>query len=163
MTAPSDAQLRQILKRTKTVAIVGVSRSQTRASNFVARYLHMRGHRVIPVNPAYDGAELFGEPFLPSIAEIPEGTPVDMVDIFRGADHVLGIVDESLTHLLPALSTIWMQFGIVHEEAAAKARTAGLDVVMDRCPKVETQRLFGELRKAGFNTGIISSKLPLDW
>lgn len=156
----SDEQLKTILRGTKTVAVVGVSTNPVRASYFVARYLHYRGYRIIPVNPGHAGKTLFGEKIIASLADIPDEIRVDMVDIFRRPEHVPAIVDEALANLLPDLQTIWMQFGIRHEEAAEKARSAGLNVVQDRCPKIEYQRLFGELRKAGFNTGIVSSRLP---
>ena len=156
----SDEQLKAILRGTKTVAVVGVSTNPVRASYFVARYLHYRGYRIIPVNPGHAGKTLFGEKIIASLADIPDEIRVDMVDIFRRPEHVPAIVDEALANLLPGLQTIWMQFGIRHEEAAEKARSAGLNVVQDRCPKIEYQRLFGELRKAGFNTGIVSSRLP---
>lgn len=156
----SDEQLKAILRGTKTVAVVGVSTNPVKASYFVARYLHYRGYRIIPVNPGHAGKTLFGEKIIASLADIPDEIRVDMVDIFRRPEHVPAIVDEALANLLPGLQTIWMQFGIRHEEAAEKARSAGLNVVQDRCPKIEYQRLFGELRKAGFNTGIVSSRLP---
>ena len=148
--------LRGILDRTKTVAIVGVSTNPIRASYYVARYLGLKGYRVIPVNPMSAGQTLFGETIRASLADITES--VDMVDIFRRSDAVPEIVDEALEHL-PHLKTIWMQIGIEHVEAAAKAQARGIDVVQNRCPKIEYQRLFGELRMAGFATGIISSKL----
>ncbi len=157
----SDSVLRQILGETKTIAAVGVSTNPVRASYFVARYLHYRGYRVIPINPVYAGTEMFGSTVLASLADIPGDTRVDMVDVFRKPDAIPGILDETLEHL-PGVRTFWMQFGIYHEEVAEKARSAGLRVVQDRCPKVEFQRLFGELRKVGINTGIISSKLP-EW
>ena len=157
---PSQETIKRILLETKTVAIVGISLNPTRASYFVARYLHYRGFRIIPVNPGHAGKEMFGEEIRASIADIPKDIHVDMVDIFRRSDAVPGIVDEALEHLMPHLKTIWMQFGIRHEEAASKAREQGINVVQDRCPKIEYQRLFGELRKAGINTGIISSRLP---
>lgn len=95
-----------------------------------------------------------------NLSDIPSDEKVDMVDIFRRKEFVPEILDEALEHLSPHLRTIWMQFGIYHEEAAAIAHAHGLQTVEDRCPKIEYQRLFGELRKAGINTGIISSKLP---
>ena len=111
---------------------------------------------MIPVNPGHAGKEIFGRTVVASLSEIEE--PVDMVDIFRRSEHVPPIVDEAIA-ALPGLQTIWMQIGVVHEEAKATAEAHGLDVVMDRCPKIEYQRLFGELRMGGFNTGVISSKL----
>lgn len=151
--------LRDILAETKTIAAVGVSTNPVRPSYFVVRYLHYRGFNVIPVNPAYAGQKIFGKEVLASLADIPEDQTVDMVEVFRRSEAVPGILEEALEHL-SGLKTLWMQFGIYNEEAAATARAAGLRVVQDRCPKIEYQRLFGELRKAGIYTGIISSKLP---
>ena len=156
MTEYSDAFLKEILQRTKTVAVVGVSANPVRPSYYVARYLKLKGFRVFPVNPVNSGEVLFGETCVATLADVPE--PVDMVDIFRRSEFVPPIVDEALA-LFPDLQTIWMQIGVEHAEAAAKAEGQGVDVVMNRCPKIEYQRLFGELRMGGFNTGIISSKL----
>lgn len=156
----TDAELTRILRETKTIAIVGVSLNPVRASYFVARYLHYRGYEIVPVNPGHAGKELFGRQIVASLGDIPKNKPVDMVDIFRRSEHVPAIVEEAMHHLAPALKTIWMQLGIQNEDAALTARNAGISVVQDRCPKIEYQRLFGELRRAGFNTGIISSKLP---
>ncbi len=152
----TDVHLRHILTRTKRIAVVGVSLNDVRPSYYVARYLSLKGFDVVPVNPGHAGKIAFGREVVGSLADI-EG-PVDMVDIFRRPDHVPPIVDEALT-LFPDLKTIWMQIGVWHAEAAEKARARGVDVVMNRCPKIEYQRLFGELRMAGFNTGIISSRL----
>jgi predicted CoA-binding protein len=152
----SDAHLTTILKRTKVIAVVGVSMNPVRPSYYVARYLGLKGFTVIPVNPGHAGEKLFGQTVRASLADIAE--PVDMVDIFRRSDAVPPIVDEALERF-PALRTIWMQIGVFHAEAAEKARARGVDVVMNRCPKIEYQRLFGELRMGGFNTGVISSKL----
>ena len=153
----SDAFLRDILQRTKTVAVVGVSSNQVRPSFYVARYLSLKGYRVIPVNPGLEGQTLLGELVCRDLASIPHD--VDMVDIFRRSDAVPAIVDEALARW-PGLGTIWMQIGVEHAEAAAVAQARGVDVVQNRCPKIEYQRLFGELRMGGFNTGLISSKLP---
>jgi predicted CoA-binding protein len=152
----SDAFLRNLLTRTRRVAVVGMSLNPVRPSYYVARYLKLKGFDVVPVNPGHAGQEVFGARVVASLAEIEGG--VDMVDIFRRPEHVPPIVDEALA-LFPDLQTIWMQIGVVNEEAAAVARSRGVDVVMDRCPKIEYQRLFGELRMGGFNTGVISSKL----
>jgi len=156
MTAYSDQFLRDILNRTKTVAVVGVSMNPVRPSYYVARYLGLKEYRVIPVNPRHAGEMLFGEVVLPSLSAIAD--PVDMVDVFRRSDAVPEIVDEAL-EVFADLQTIWMQIGVEHAGAAGKAEARGVDVVQDRCPKIEYQRLFGELRMGGFNTGIISSKL----
>lgn len=152
----SDQFLRAILQRTKTVAVVGVSMNPVRPSYYVARYLSLKGFKVIPVNPGHAGKDLFGQTVRGSLSEISE--PVDMVDIFRRSEAVPPLVDEAL-EAFPSLGTIWMQIGVEHPEAAAKAQARGVDVVMNRCPKIEYQRLFGELRMGGFSTGIISSKL----
>lgn len=152
----TDETLRAIFKRTRTIAVVGVSANPVRPSYFVARYLGLKGFRVIPVNPGLAGQSLFGETVHASLADIPD--EVDMVDIFRKPDAVPALVDEALARW-PSLQTIWMQIGVTHAEAAAKAAARGVTVVQDRCPKIEYQRLFGELRMGGFATGIISSKL----
>lgn len=158
----SDAVLMEILTEMKVVAMVGISKNPVRASHFVARYLVMRGVRVIPVNPAYEGEMLFGEPVRAAIRDIPAEVPVDLLDLFRRAEHVPALAEEALDHL-PSLKTVWMQLGIRSPEAAEMARARGVRVVEDRCPKIERQRLFGELRRAGINTGIVSSKLPARW
>jgi predicted CoA-binding protein len=160
MTYP-DALLRRILAGTRTIACVGVSRNEVRPSFYVARYLRLKGFRVIPVNPAFAGETLLGETVHPDLASLPASLgPVQMVDIFRRSDRAGAVVDEALAHLLGrGLRTIWMQIGVVDHAAAARAEAAGLTVIMDRCPKIEFQRLHGELRMGGFNTGIISSRL----
>lgn len=157
MTHYSDAHLRDVLTRTRSVAVVGVSTNPVRPSYFVARYLDLKGFDVHPVNPAYAGQMLFGRKIVAGLGDIE--APVDMVDIFRRSEAVPEIVDEAL-QVLPALKTIWMQIGVEHAAAAAKAEAAGVTVIQDRCPKIEYQRLFGELRMGGFATGVISSKLP---
>ncbi|MDC1430595.1 CoA-binding protein, partial [Octadecabacter sp.] len=111
---------------------------------------------VIPVNPGLVGQQLFGETVYGTLANIP--FDIDMVDIFRRSDAAPALVDEALARW-PDLKTIWMQIGVEHEDAAAVAGARGVTVIMDRCPKIEYQRLFGELRMGGFNTGVLSSKL----
>ncbi len=152
----SDSFLTSILKRTKSIAVVGVSPNPVRPSYYVARYLSLKGYRVIPVNPGHAGKVLFGQTVQGSLSDIDQ--PVDMVDIFRRSEAVPPIVDEALA-VFPDLRTIWMQIGVENPQAADVARARGVDVVMNRCPKIEYQRLFGELRMGGFNTGIISSRL----
>lgn len=152
----SDTYLREILNRTKVVAVVGVSINPVRPSYYVARYLGLKGMTVIPVNPAYAGKTLFGQTIRANLSEVSE--PVGMVDIFRRSEFVPEIVDEAMGHL-PKLKTIWMQIGVEHAGSRAKGEAAGLDVIENRCPKIEYQRLFGELRMGGFATGVISSKL----
>lgn len=152
----SDKYLKDILLRTKVVAMVGVSMNPVRPSYFVARYLGLKGIKVIPVNPGHAGKMLFGQEVRATLADV--GEPVDMVDVFRRSEHVPAVVDLAL-EVFPDLATIWMQIGVEHLEAAQTARARGVEVIMDRCPKIEYQRLFGELRMGGFNTGVISSKL----
>jgi uncharacterized protein len=160
LPAYTDAHLREILRRTKTITCVGVSTNPVRPSYYVARYLGLKGFRVIPVNPAYAGERLFGETILPDLASIPpEVGAVQMVDIFRRSSEAGAVVDAALAHLRDrGLQTIWMQIGVIDPAAAARAEAAGLDVVMNRCPKIEYQCLCGELRMGGFNTGLISSR-----
>lgn len=159
MSDYDDDFLRDVLRRTQVVAVVGISANEVRPSFYVARYLARRGMRVIPVNPGLAGQQLLGELVYPDLAAIPPEIPVDMVDIFRRSAHVPEIVTTALAHL-PALRTVWMQIGVHHADAAAQARAKAVDVIEDRCPKIEYQRLFGELRMGGFATGVISSRLP---
>lgn len=156
MSDYSDSFLRDILRRTKAIAMVGVSTNPVRPSYFVGRYLGLKGFTVIPVNPGAAGQMLFGRKVLADLSEVEE--PVDMVDIFRRSEHVPQVVEAAMAHL-PGLKTVWMQIGVQHEAVAAQAEAAGLTVVQNRCPKIEYQRLFGELRMGGFNTGVISSRL----
>lgn len=125
----------EILKSCRTVAIVGLSTKEDRPSNRVAQYLQSKGYRIIPVNPGE--TEVLGEKSYPDLASIPE--PVEVVDIFRKADDVPPVVDQAIK---VGARAVWMQLGIVNEEAAEKARKAGLKVVMDRCMKIEHERLF---------------------
>lgn len=152
----TDQFLRDVLGRTRRIAIVGVSMNPVRPSYYVARYLKLKGFQIVPVNPGHAGEVLLGETIVAGLGDIKGG--VDMVDIFRRSEHVGPIVDEALA-CFPDLSTVWMQIGVVNEEAAQVAQARGVDVIMNRCPKIEYQRLFGELRMGGFATGVISSKL----
>lgn len=152
----SDDHLRQILTRAKTIAVVGMSANPVRPSYYVARYLGLKGYRVIPVNPGLAGQVLLGETVYADLSDIPDY--VDMVDVFRRAGAVPAIVDTALAHW-PDLQTIWMQIGVQHAQAASRAEAHGLDVIQNRCPKIEYQRLFHELRMGGFVTGRVSSKL----
>ncbi|MDW3181266.1 CoA-binding protein [Roseobacter sp.] len=152
----SDAQLKEILTRTRRIAVVGVSMNPVRPSYYVARYLSLKGFQVVPVNPRHAGEVLLGQKVQGALSDI-EGD-VDMVDIFRRSDAVPPIVDKALAHF-PKLQTIWMQIGVEHADAAARAEARGVTVIQNRCPKIEYQRLFGELRMGGFATGIVSSRL----
>ena len=155
-TAPSDALLRDVLARSRSFACVGVSPDPIRPSHYVARYLSLRGYRVVPVNPKAAGTVLFGETVVGSLGEI-EGR-IDVLDVFRRPEAVPAIVEEALA-VLPGLGCVWLQVGVVSPEAEAMCDAAGVTIIHDRCPKIEHQRLNGELRKAGFATGVISSRL----
>lgn len=136
----TDEQLRAVFERTHKIAVVGASMNPARPSHYVSQFLASKGFTIIPVNPGHAGERLFGETVRASLADCPDD--VDMVDIFRRSEHVPPVVDEALQHL-PNLSTIWMQIGVRHAEAAERARGRGVDVVQDRCPKIEYPRLFG--------------------
>lgn len=145
--------LRRILRQTKTIAIVGLSANWYRPSFFAAKYLQEHGYRVIPVNPAYE--EVLGEKCYPGLKDIPE--KIDMVDCFRKSEDIEPIAKEAIEI---GAQILWMQIGVTNEKAAAMARAAGLDVVQDRCVKIEHGRLYGGLNWAGVNTKVISSKRP---
>ncbi len=133
-----DSEIRDILEKVRVIALIGASSNPERPSNYVGAFLQQRGYRVIPVNPVAAGQEINGEKVYAALAEIPD--QIDMVDIFRAADAVPGIVEEALK-LSTKPSVIWMQMGVINQDAADTARKAGLTVVMDRCPKVEIPRL----------------------
>ena len=151
----SDAQLRTILQRVRTIAMVGASSNWNRPSYFVMKYLQGKGYRVIPVNPGIAGQELLGEKVYAALRDIPE--PVDMIDVFRPAREAPAIVDEAIEIGAPV---VWMQLGIRNDAAAAVAEKAGIEVVMNRCPKIEFGRLGGELSWSGVNSGIIRNRPP---
>jgi predicted CoA-binding protein len=154
MTMNEDINtLRRILKQSKTIAVVGLSANWWRPSYFAAKYMQEHGYRVIPVNPAYQ--EVLGEPCYASVRDIPE--PIDIVDCFRKSEEIPAIADDAIAI---GAKVLWMQLGVINPEAADKARKAGLEVVMDRCVKIEHARLFGGLNWAGVNTKVISSKRP---
>ena len=150
-----DALVRGILEDVKTVAMVGASANTVRPSYFVLKYLLAKGYKVIPVNPGLAGKELLGQRCHADLESIHE--PIDMIDIFRGADAVPGIVESALA-LDPKPKAIWMQLGVRHDEAAASAEAAGLTVIMNRCPKIEYGRLSGEISWTGVNSRTLSSK-----
>jgi uncharacterized protein len=145
--------LRRILVDYKRVAMVGLSDDWSRPSNFAAKYLLDHGFEVIPVNPKYP--EILGQKCYASLDDIP--SPVDVVDLFQRAERVPPFVDQAIEI---GAKVVWMQLGVVNEEAAQTARAAGLEVVMDRCMKIEYARLFGGLNTIGVNTGIISAQRP---
>src|SRR3954466_2959573 len=154
----SDGYIRGILNTVKTIAMVGISPKENRPSYFAFKYLLERGYRMIPVNPGQAGKDILGQKVYAKLADIPE--PVDMVDIFRASQFAPGIVDEALA-MQPRPAVIWMQLGVRSDEAAAKAESAGVKVVMNRCPKIEYGKLSGEIGWTGVNSGVLSSKKPL--
>jgi predicted CoA-binding protein len=145
------ATIVSLLQRATTIAVVGLSPNELRPSNFVGYYLQRHGYRVIPVNPRE--TEILGERSYASLSEVPEH--VDVVDVFRAPEAVPGIAEEAVAIGAGAL---WLQFGVISEEGARIAAEGGLDVVMDRCIKVEHARLLGRMHWLGFNTGEITSK-----
>ena len=132
----SDQIIARVLRETRNIALIGASKNPMRPSHSVMSYLQGRGFRVIPVNPGLAGQVLLGETVRASLSEIDE--PVDMVDIFRRSDAVPAIVDDAIAK---GAKTVWMQIGVRHDAAAAKAEAAGLTVIMERCPAIEIPRL----------------------
>lgn len=152
----SDAYIRDILTRNRTIAMVGASPTTSRPSYFAMKYLMEKGFRIIPVNPGHEGKTILGEKVYGSLAAIPD--KVDIVDIFRNSEAALAITREAIAI---GASVVWMQLGVRNDEAARLAEDAGLEVVMNRCPKIEYGRLSGELNWAGVNSRTLSSKRPL--
>lgn len=145
--------LRRVLRESRTLAVVGLSADWFRPSNFAAKYMQAHGYRIIPVNPKYP--EILGEKCYPSLSAIPE--PVDMVDVFRKPADTPAIAEEAVAI---GARTLWLQIGVINEDAKRIAEAAGLTVVMDRCVKIEYARLFGGLNWFGVNTRLISSRRP---
>jgi predicted CoA-binding protein len=145
------AGLRRILAQSHTLAVVGLSAQWHRPSYFAAKYMRDHGYRIIPVNPRY--TEVLGEACYPNLKTVP--VPVDLVDCFRKSEEIPAIADEAIAI---GAKVLWMQLGIVNDEAARHAAAAGLDVVMNRCVKIEHARILGGLNWAGVNTGVISAK-----
>jgi len=154
----SDADIRRILTQTKTIALVGASSNTARPSYIVLKYLLGRGYTILPVNPGLAGKPILGAMTYASLKEAPG--PIDMVEIFRASEYAGGIVDEALA-LDPLPRVIWMQLGVRDEAAAERARALGLEVVMNRCPKIEWGRLSGEIGWHGVNSRIISARKPI--
>jgi predicted CoA-binding protein len=153
--AYSDDYIRAILGGVKSIAMVGLSANAARPSYFALGYLLKKGYRVVGVNPALAGKSVLGAPCYARLADVPEA--IDMIDVFRGADAVPGILEEALA-MTPRPRVFWMQLGVRHDDAAAKAEAAGLQVVMNRCPKIEIGRLSGEIGWLGINSGVMSSR-----
>jgi predicted CoA-binding protein len=156
--AYDNAYIAGILNSVKTIAMVGASANDVRPSYFVLKYLLGKGFSVFPINPGQAGKEILGRMTYARLADVPEA--IDMVDVFRGSAAVPGVVDEVL-RLDPLPKVIWMQLGVRHDEAAARAEAAGIKVVMNRCPKIEYGKLSGEIGWTGVNSGVLSSKKPL--
>ncbi|MGI9317541.1 MAG: CoA-binding protein [bacterium] len=147
---PDIPTLRRILSENKTIAVVGLSAKWHRPSFFAAKYMQDHGYKIVPVNPNYP--EILGETCYPDLASIPQ--PVDMVDLFQRAETTPEYTRQAIDI---GARTVWLQLGIVSEEARQIAEQAGIDFVMDRCVKIEHARLFGGLNFIGVNTAVISS------
>lgn len=153
-----DAYIRGILKSVRSIAIVGASAKDVRPSYFVTRYLLEKGYKVFPINPGTAGKDILGQKVHGVLKDVPE--PIDMVEVFRNSDAAPSIVAEAL-RLTPRPKVIWMQLGVYNEQAAAMAEAEGLQVVMDRCPKIEYGRLSGEIGWTGVNSRVISARKPV--
>jgi predicted CoA-binding protein len=160
MPSYPDSLIKNILRTTKSVAMVGASGNEMRPSYFAMMYLLAKGYVVHPINPGLVGKSILGQTVYGSLRDVP--APVDMVDIFRAADAAPAIVREAIAEKARlGVKTIWMQLGIVSEEAAELARATGLTVVMDRCPKIEHGRFSGEIGWMGINRRVIDNRKPL--
>lgn len=153
MRVDDVAGLRRVLQLNRTIAVVGLSASWNRPSYFAAKYMQERGYTIIPVNPG--ASEILGVKCYPDLASVP--VSIDMVDVFRKPEDVVPIAEEAVRI---GAKCLWLQLGVINDEAVALADAAGLEVVMDRCVKIEYARLFGGLNYAGVNTGVISAKRP---
>jgi predicted CoA-binding protein len=155
-----DALIKTILRLVKTIAMVGASGNEIRPSYFAMMYLLNKGYKIIPVNPGMAGKEILGQKVYASLKDVP--APVDMVDIFRESKYAPQIVREALAEKdRLGFKYVWMQLGVVSEEAAKLAQEAGLTVVMDRCPKIEHGRFSGEMGWLGINRRVIDNRKPL--
>jgi hypothetical protein len=149
----TEDYIRDILNKVRKIALVGASNNTVRPSYFVLKYLIAKGYTVFPVNPGLAGREILGRRVYASLRDIPE--PVDMVDVFRNSEAALEITQEAIAI---GAKVVWMQLSVRNDVAAALAEAAGLEVVMDRCPKIEFGRLSGEIGWAGVNSGTLSSR-----
>ena len=153
MIVDDIAGLRRVLQESRVIAVVGLSPNWNRPSYFAAKYMLEHGYTVIPVNPG--ASEILGQKCYPELAAIP--VKVDLVDVFRKPEDAGPIADEAIRI---GARCLWLQLGVIHREAAERAAAAGLDVVMDRCVKIEYARLFGGLNFAGVNTQVVSATRP---
>ena len=149
----NDKYIIDVLKDTKTVAMVGASANWNRPSFFAMKYMQQKGFRIIPVNPGVAGQAILGETVMADLDEIDE--PIDMVDIFRNSEAAGSITHDAIK---VGAKIVWMQLGVRNDDAAKRAEDAGLRVVMNRCPKIEYARLYGELSWHGINSHVITSK-----
>ena len=147
--------LRRLLRDNHVIAVVGLSGDWFRPSYFAAKYLQEHGYRIVPVNPRYAGRSILGERCYAGLREITD--KVDVVDVFRKTEDVPPIAEDAIAI---GAKVLWQQIGVKNEAAAARARAAGLETVMDRCMKIEHGRLFGGLNWVGVNTKVISAKRP---
>ena len=160
MPTYTDDYIKSILRSTKVIAMVGASGNEMRPSFFAMKYLLAKGFVIHPINPGMAGKEILGQKVYASLKDVP--APVDMVDIFRTPDVAPAIVREALEEKdRLGIKTIWMQLGVVSEEAAKLAADAGLNVVMDRCPKIEYGRMSGEIGWLGVSRNVIDNRKPL--
>jgi predicted CoA-binding protein len=160
MPSYPDSQIKSILRSVKTIAMVGASGNSIRPSYFAMMYLLNKSYKIIPVNPGMAGQEILGQKVYAALKDVP--SPVDMVDIFREPKYAPDIVREALLEKdRLGLKIIWMQLGVISEEAEKLAQDAGLTVIMDRCPKIEHGRFSGELGWMGVNRRVIDNRKPL--
>jgi predicted CoA-binding protein len=149
----------RILTSCRTIAMVGLSSNYYNASSFAAIYLDANGYDIVPVNPAQAGRrQILGRRVYANLREAAADHEIEIVDVFRPSDEVPPIAREAVEI---GAKVLWMQLGVVSEEAAGIARAAGLEVVMDRCCKIEHARFFGGLRTIGLNTGVVTSRLAM--
>lgn len=151
-----DAYINDILRQTRSIAMVGASANTMRPSFFVLKYLIDKGFEVHPINPGQAGREICGRPAYASLADLP--APPDMVDIFRNSEAAGAVAEDAIK---VGAKTVWMQLGVRNDTAAERAEAAGLRVVMNRCPKIEYGRLSGEISWMGVNTRTLSSRRPV--
>jgi len=154
-----DALIARILRSVKTIAMVGASPNEARPSYFAMKYLLDKGFKMIPVNPGQAGKEILGQKVYATVGDLP--APVDMVDIFRNSQAAGPITDEVIANKdRLGVKVLWMQLGVINEEAAKRAEAAGLTVIMNRCPKIEYGRLSGEIGWYGVNRRVIDNRKP---
>jgi predicted CoA-binding protein len=154
-----DALIARILRSVKTIAMVGASQNEVRPSFFAMKYLLDKGFKIIPVNPGQAGKDILGQKVYARLSDVP--APVDMVDIFRNSEAAGPITDEALANKdRLGVKVLWMQLGVINEDAAKRATAAGLTVIMNRCPKIEYGRLSGEIGWYGVNRRTIDNRKP---